>query len=115
VDKLFESAEFEMKELKHPYVGTEHFMLAYLKEYGNKYIDYDTYKEYIIEIIGMSYKESEYVLYTPILRKVKNECNNVYEAMVRILTDDDSIAYNILLSKGCDIEAIYLNIINTNY
>ena len=63
----------------------------------------------------MSYKESEYVLYTPILRKIKNECNNVYEAMVRILTDDDSIAYNILLSKGCDIEAIYLNIINTNY
>ena len=115
MDKLFELAEFEMKELKHPYVGTEHFMLAYLKEYGNKYIDYDTYKEYIIEIIGMSYKESEYVLYTPILRKIKNESNNVYEAMVRILTDDDSIAYNILLSMGADIEAIYLNIINTNY
>lgn len=115
MNNLFALAENEMKDLKHPYVGTEHFMLAYLKEYGNKYIDYDTYKEYIIEIIGMSYKESEYVLYTPILRKIKNECNNVYEAMVRILTDDDSIAYNILLSKGCDIEAIYLNIINTNY
>ena len=115
MNRVLDIAEDEMIDLKHPYVGTEHFMLAYLKEYGNKYIDYDTYKEYIIEIIGMSYKESEYVLYTPILRKIKNECNNVYEAMVRILTDDDSIAYNILLSKGCDIEAIYLNIINTNY
>jgi hypothetical protein len=55
------------------------------------------------------------VLYTPILRDIKNNSNNVYDAMVKILTDDDSIAYNILLSKGEDIESIYLNIINTNY
>ena len=115
MDKLFELAEEEMKKMKHPYVGTEHFMLAYLKEYGNKYIDYDTYRNYVINIIGTSYKESEYILYTPILRDIKNTSNNVIDAMVKILTDDDSIAYNILLSKGEDIESIYLNIINTNY
>ena len=50
-----------------------------------------------------------------ILRNIRNSCTNVYDAMIKILTDDDSIAYNILLSKGEDIEAIYLNIINTNY
>ena len=115
MEELFELAEKEMKMLKHPYVGTEHFMLAYLKKYGNKYIDYDTYKNYVINIIGMSYKESEYVLYTPILRNIRNTCDNEIEAMIKILTEDDSIAYNILLSSGCDIEAIYLNIINTNY
>ena len=38
MNNLFALAENEMKDLKHPYVGTEHFMLAYLKEYGNKYI-----------------------------------------------------------------------------
>lgn len=103
-----------MIQLHHPYVGTEHFMLAYLKVYGNKYITYDKFREYVISIIGSSYKESEYVLYTPILRAIKNECKNVYEAMVRILTDDDAIAYNILLSKNEDVEAIYLNVINTN-
>ena len=114
MEELFQLAESEMMGLKHPYVGTEHFMLAYLKKYGNKYIDYDTYKDYILNIIGTSYKESEYILYTPILKDIKNNCNNVIDAMVKILTDDNSIAYNILLSSGCDVEAIYLNIINTN-
>ena len=39
MEELFDLAEKEMIELKHPYVGTEHFMLAYLKKYGNKYLD----------------------------------------------------------------------------
>lgn len=115
MDELFYLAEKEREKFKHPYVGTEHFMLAYLTKYKNKYIDYDTFNKYIIEIIGVSNVDSEYVLYTPILRNIKNNCNNIYDAMIRILTDDDSIAYNILLSKDEDIEAIYLNIINTIY
>ena len=36
MDELFEMAEKEMLELKHPYVGTEHFMLAYLKMMAGK-------------------------------------------------------------------------------
>ena len=112
MEELFKIAEEEMKELKHPYVGTEHFVLAYLKKYGNKYITYQEFKDNIIRIIGNSYKESEYVLYTPILRNIKNECSNVYDAMVKILTNDDSIAYNILLSMDVDIEMIYLDVIN---
>ena len=35
--------------------------------------------------------------------------------MIRILTDEDSIAYNLLLSNGEDIENIYLSVINTIY
>lgn len=115
MEELFYIAEEEMKSMKHPYVGTEHFMLAYLKKYNNKYIDYNTFKDYVIDIIGMAHKESEYVLYSPILRDIKNNSNNIIDAMVKILTNDDSIAYNILLSKGEDIEAIYLNILNTNH
>lgn len=109
--ELFEIAEEEMLELNHPYVGTEHFMLAYLKVYGNKYITYDKFKQYIIEIIGSSYKKSEYILYTPILRDIKDTCQNYYEALVKILTNEDSIAYNILLCKREDIESIYLDVI----
>lgn len=115
MEELFDLAEKEMIELKHPYVGTEHFMLAYLKKYGNKYLDYDEFKSYILKVIGSSHKGSEYVLYTPILRAIKNDCHNIYEAMIKILTNDDSIAYNLLLSMKVDIEAIYLNIINTDY
>lgn len=115
MDELFAMAENEMFELKHPYVGTEHFLLAFLKKYGCKYLDYTEFKEHVIKVIGNSYKKSEVILYTPILRRIRNECNNIYECILRILTDDDSIAYNLLLSMGADIEAIYLNIINTNY
>lgn len=115
MDELFELAEKEMIELKHPYVGTEHFLLAYLKKYGSKYLDYNNYRNHIIKIIGSSTNKSDYVLYTPILRNIRNDCDNIYDCMIRILTDDDSIAYNLLLSMGVDIEAIYLNIINTNY
>ncbi len=114
VEELFTIAQEEMLDMYHPFVGTEHFVLAYLKVYGNKYITYDRFKKSILKIVGKSYKKSEYILYTPKLRKIKNECHNIYEALVKILTDDDSIAYNILLSSGEDIEKIYLNIINTN-
>lgn len=115
MEELFKLAEQEMIDLKHPYVGTEHFMLAFLKQNKNEYIDYLTFKDCIIRIIGMSYKESKYILYTPKLREIKKSCSNAIEAMVKILMDDDSIAYNVLLSSGFDIESIYLNIINTNY
>lgn len=111
MEELFKIAEEEMINLHHPYVGTEHFMLAYLKVIGNKYITYDKYLEYIRKIIGRSIKESEYILYTPILREIKDECTNYIEAVLRILTDEDSIAYNILLSSGEDIEKIYLDVI----
>ncbi len=111
MNELFLLAEEEMKELKHPYVGTEHFLLAFLKIYNNKYLNYLDFREYVIKVIGKSNKCSEYILYTPILRKIKNECHNVYECMIRILTDDDSIAYNLLLSFGVDIEAFYLSIV----
>ena len=68
MDKLFYEAEKEMFVLHNPYVGTEHFFLSYLKLYGSNVVTYDEFKCYVKEIIGYSYKMSEYVLYTPILR-----------------------------------------------
>ena len=103
MNELFLLAEEEMNELNHPYVGTEHFLLAFLKKYNSIYIDYYTFKKHIINVIGKSNKQSEYILYTPLLRNIKNNCNNVYECVIKILTEDDSIAYNLLLSLGIDI------------
>lgn len=106
MDKLFSMAEKEMFLLHNPYVGTEHFFLAYLKEYGSKIISYEEFKKYIIEIIGSSYKMSDYVLYTPILRYVKNNFIDVKESMKYILSNEDSIVYNILKVKNFDCEEI---------
>lgn len=112
MNELFTIAENEMLNLKQPYVGTEHFLLAYLKKYSSQIISYDTFKKYIIEIIGTSYKESSYLLYTPILREIKNSNKSIKESILSILSNQDSIAYNILLSKNINIEALY-NEINT--
>lgn len=110
---LLRDAEIEMKEMKQPYVGTEHFMLAFLKRYKNDYIKYDEFKKYVIEIIGSSHKESQFILYTPIMRKVTENCQTPKEAILNILSNDDAIAYNILLSKKIDIEGLYLFLKNT--
>lgn len=106
MDKLFSIAEKEMFLLHNPYVGTEHFFLAYLKEYGSNVISYEEFKKFVIEIIGSSYKMSDYVLYTPILRYVKNNYKDVKESIRYILSNDDSIAYNILKVKNIDCDEI---------
>ncbi len=114
MEELFIMAEEEMKLLKQPYVGTEHFLLAYLKKNPSiMTISYNTFKNYLIEIIGSSYKTSDYILYTPILRSIRTNKDNAKEAVLEILSNTDSIAYNILLSKGVNIEKLY-NEINTN-
>ena len=70
-------AKKEMYELRHPYVGSEHLLLAILKdnnEVSKKLKEFDlTYeklKEEIINIIGMGTKETEWFLYTPLLKRV---------------------------------------------
>lgn len=106
MDILFSMAEKEMFLLRNPYVGTEHFFLAYLKEYESNVISYEEFKKYIIEIIGSSYKMSDYVLYTPILRYVKNNFSEIKESIKYILSNEDSIVYNILKVKNIDCEEI---------
>ena len=70
-------AKKEMYELKHPYVGSEHLLLAILKEkneISKKLKEYDlTYeklKQEIIQVIGKGTMETEWLLYTPLLRRI---------------------------------------------
>ena len=75
-------------------------------EYFRGFKYYDEFKNYVREIIGYSYKMSEYVLYTPILRYVKNNIRDVKDSIKYILSNEDSIAYNILKVKNVDCEEI---------
>lgn len=105
MNEILDIAENEMKEFKHPYVGSEHFLLAYLTKYKIDDLSYEEFKSYVLSIIGTSSKESEYILYTPILRTVATLDDPVV-ALKKLLSNEDSIAHNILLSKGKDIEKI---------
>ena len=75
--KVLVRAKREMIDLKHPYVGTEHLVLAILKtnnEVSNKLkelnLTYDLFKKEIIKTVGVGSKKSEWFLYTPLLKRV---------------------------------------------
>ena len=80
--KVLVMANKEMSELKHPYVGSEHLFLAILKQNSEiasklkKYkITYKNFKESLIDIIGVGTKKSDWFLYTPLIKRVIEECS----------------------------------------
>ncbi len=129
LDKILKKAEIEHDKLKHPYVGTEHLLLAILSE-ENELTDrlkeynltYNKFKRKLKEIIGEGSKKSPYVLYTPMLRKVinitdDNENLNNEDIFKSLIDTNEGIAIRILESMNIDITMIDLesnNLLNIN-
>ena len=72
--RIIVNAKKEMYELKHPYVGSEHLLLAILHsnlsitKVLNRYsIDYDNFKNKLISIVGMGSNSNTWFLFTPLL------------------------------------------------
>ena len=121
--KILVLAKKEMSDLRHPYVGSEHLLLALLKQESNiskilkKYnIDYLGFRKKIIEVIGTGSKKSEWFLYTPLLKRViqnaieySRESNDevTSEHLFRaLLTEGEGVAIRILLSMNIEIDKI---------
>ena len=83
LDSILNKAEKEHDMLKHPYVGTEHLLLALLS-YDNDLTDklkeynltYNKFKRKLKQIIGEGSNKAPYILYTPMLRKVLSLVDN---------------------------------------
>lgn len=122
---ILNNAKEEMKDLKHPYVGTEHLVLAILKESNgisnklNDYgVNYSSFKNEIINVIGKGTKETELFLYTPLLKKIientiidsKDNSNgevgieNLFSALIE---EGEGIAIRIFLKMDVDMDEIY--------
>lgn len=122
---ILNNAKEEMKDLKHPYVGTEHLVLAILKESNgisnklNNYgVNYSSFKNEIINVIGKGTKETELFLYTPLLKKIienaiidsKDNSNgevgieNLFSALIE---EGEGIAIRIFLKMDVDMDEIY--------
>ncbi len=129
---IFKKAEEIRCELHHPYVGTEHLLLAillldkemstYLKEYG---LTFDNFKKELVSVVGSSSKSNEINLYTPMLKRVINtalenakENNNGVVTpkhfILAILEEGEGIAIRLLVSMGIDIDEIYENLNKNN-
>lgn len=122
LDKVLKKAEKEHDLLKHPYVGTEHLLLALLSE-ENEITDdlkkinlsYNKFKRKLKEIIGEGTRKSPYILYTPMLRKVidsatsdsNGDVNNKY-LFKALFNANEGIAIRILDTMGIDVNKIIL-------
>lgn len=117
-------AKEEMNLLKHPYVSSEHLLLSILKTNNNvsnrlkKYdLTYERFKNEIIDVIGVGKKESEWVLYTPMLKKILekaimisidlNEDVKIEHLFQALLDEGEGIAIRLLLKMNIDYDSLY--------
>jgi len=122
--KILVNAKLEMNELNHPYVGSEHLLLAILKGKNNvskklkQYnLDYNIFRNKIIETIGIGSKKSEWFLYTPLLKRVmenavmdSKEDNGevtIEHLFCNLLEEADGVAIRILISLNIDLDNLY--------
>ena len=122
VCRILEIAEQEILNCHHPYVGTEHLLLALLKnnnisEICIKYnLTYKNFKKELIKVIGMASKESVNILYTPLLKivienaskkanKEQKELDEFY-LLSSLLNEQDGIALQIVSNMGVDTESL---------
>lgn len=118
-------AKKEMYELKHPYVGSEHLLLAILKDNNEiskklkEYnLTYDKLKKEIINIIGTGTIETEWFLYTPLLKRIMENAiidsreNNDGEVTIEhlftsLLEEGEGVAIRIMIGMDIDIDRLY--------
>ena len=123
--RILIGAKEEMMKLRHPYVGSEHLLLSILKNDNNisdrlkdYLIDYDIFKEKLIDIVGLGKKQSECFLYTPLLKRVmenaiydSKENNNgdvtVNHLFSALLEEGEGVAIRILIGMNIDIDDLY--------
>ena len=123
--KIIISAKSEMQSLCHPYVGSEHVMLAILnnnnevsKKLKEFNVDYKRFKNEIINVIGMGECKNDMFLYTPLLKRtLENAINDAKEnnngivtishLFYSILEIGEGVAIRMLLSMNVNLDSLY--------
>ena len=82
--KVLLNAKKEMMALKHPYVGSEHLLLAILSDKEGDVsqkleefnINYEMFKKELIKIVGKGNISNNWFLYTPLLKRIIEASTN---------------------------------------
>lgn len=125
--RVLVDAQKEMSELKHPYIGSEHLLLAILKnnqDLVNKFkkykITYKSFKEELINLVGIGDNTPDLLLYSTTLKTILENVIiesretgdeiSVNELLLSLLNEVEGKAIRILLSLGVDINKLYSDI-----
>lgn len=125
IGNIFKKAESLSKEFRHPYVGTEHLLLAIL-DTDNEVVDilkkynltFNIFKKELLKVVGTSNKNTGFTLYTPLLKKVINNSLNdasdnndgkvtVRHLILSLLDEGEGIAIRLMLGLKIDLDGIY--------
>ena len=127
VQHVLKQSEMEKEALNHPYVGSEHYVLALLKNsklktvFNKNMVTYEKFKNELVATIGIGKTPSQFLLYTPMLKKILQ--NTLIEAreegiskitpeiiMLVILKSKQGMAYNLLKQMNINISNLYHDI-----
>lgn len=125
--RVLVDAQKEMSELKHPYIGSEHLLLAILKnnqDLVNKFkkykITYKSFKEELINLVGIGDNTPDLLLYSTTLKTILENVIiesretgdeiSVNELLLSLLNEGEGKAIRILLLLGVDINKLYSDI-----
>lgn len=118
-EKILKKAENEMLDLKHPYVGTEHLLLAILSDktaltdyLKTKKLTYRKFKNKLINIVGTSTSKSKFILYTPMLRTILKHAEDYAEENNTEITE--AMLFNAIIEEGEGIAIRVISAMNIN-
>lgn len=118
-------AKKEMMKLNHPYVGSEHLLLAILstnnsvsKNLKRYNITYEIFYNEVLKIMGKGSKPTSWYLYTPLLKKIienasfdskekKEKEVTLEQLFLSLLEEGDGVAIRLLIGMNIDIDLIY--------
>ena len=128
IAKIFKKAEDEMAELRHPYVGSEHLLLAILscgdnvsKSLNKNGLTYQKFRDELVRLVGIGTKTSDLKLYTPLLKRVIDNalCDSKEDSssqvstthlLIALLEESEGIAIRIMAGLEIDLNKLYKDI-----
>lgn len=124
--KVLVLAKKEMNNLKHPYIGSEHLLLAMLsiknlnitKRLVEYNLNYAKFRDEVIKIVGIGSEVNGWFLYTPLLKRIIEDAiidskeNNGGEVtadhlFLSMLEEGEGVAIRILAGMGISVEELY--------
>jgi ATP-dependent Clp protease ATP-binding subunit ClpC len=121
-------SEMEMLNMCHPYVGSEHLLLAILS-FNNSIkmvlnthnITYKKFKKELINKVGTSNRRSEFIFYTPLLKRIietaslnAKENSNIeiqlFHLVLALIEESEGIGITILKVMKCNLDQLYKDI-----